>query len=274
LRYQPDIVHFSGHGDSIGQIQLLNHAGNRVPVPIPALSSLFKEFRSKIRCVILNACYAEKQAWTIADHIDCVIGMTGQIEDPAAITFAAAFYQALAHGQSVEKAFNLGVNQLELEQFADAKQPKLISKVGNPDQLYFDTANTGCLIHSANRTASCIRIKQIRPEELPAIESHQRLVTIGRAPKNTIQLEDDHVSWEQGQILMRYGGYYYQHLSGSCSSILRRKGEEYLLERGINEEIRLRNQDRLLIGDWAFVIEFDLVNEDSGYRTTKEADDE
>lgn len=120
------------------------------------------------------------------------------------------------------------------------------------------------------------RIKLVEQGSTPnplTFETTERFITIGRAPKNSIQIPNQQVSWEHGQIILMQGSYFYRHLSKSNPSILRRKGEEYLLEAKETEEIELRNQDRLTIGDRTFIIEFDLMNEDEGYITTAKGSD-
>lgn len=61
-----------------------------------------------LRCVVLNACFTASQAQAIAEHVDCVIGTTREIDDNDALAFSTAFYRALAHGKSVRTAFDLG----------------------------------------------------------------------------------------------------------------------------------------------------------------------
>jgi transcriptional regulator with XRE-family HTH domain len=119
------------------------------------------------------------------------------------------------------------------------------------------------------QTASCIRLFERGPAgKILRIESSDRLITIGRASKNTVHISDDTVSWEHGQIILMQGGYFYRHLSKTNPSILSRSGEKRLLRPGKNEEVLLQNQDRLTIGSTVFIIEFDLINEDKGYTTT------
>ena len=105
LRHKPDIVHFSGHGSESSEIILEDNDGNSQPVSSRALGQLFSVLKENIRCVILNACYSEQQAQAIAEHIDCVIGMSKAIGDKAAISFAAAFYQALGYGKDFKTGF-------------------------------------------------------------------------------------------------------------------------------------------------------------------------
>ena len=88
LRYKPDIVHFSGHGSEFSEIILEDSDGNSKPVTASALSRLFSLLKDNIQCVVLNACYSEVQAEAIAQHINCVVGMSGAIGDEAAISFS------------------------------------------------------------------------------------------------------------------------------------------------------------------------------------------
>jgi hypothetical protein len=139
LRHQPHIVHFSGHGSQSGQIILEDNSGTSHPVSASALGGLFSVFKDTIRCVVLNACYSEQQAQAIAEHVDCVIGMSEAIGDTAAIGFAMAFYQALGYGRNVQIAFQLGCNQIDLENLREQDTPRLIAHKSNPATLTFIT---------------------------------------------------------------------------------------------------------------------------------------
>lgn len=141
LRYEPDVVHFSGHGSSASEIILEDRSGESKPVSVRALSQLFSVLKDNIRCVILNACYSEPQAKAIAEHIDCVIGMSNAIEDEAAIKFSAAFYQALGYGRNVKTAFELGRNQIDLElnDLDEQDKPKLIALKSKPEEIVLVT---------------------------------------------------------------------------------------------------------------------------------------
>ncbi|WP_437754340.1 CHAT domain-containing protein [Sorangium sp. So ce1389] len=130
LRHRPAIVHFSGHGSSIGELILEDSAGNAKPVTTAALGSLFRILRRDVRCVLLNACFSEAQARAIAEHVDCVVGMTAAVDDDSAIAFAGAFYQALGYGESVQTAFDLGCGQIDLAGLANTDVPRLIEREG------------------------------------------------------------------------------------------------------------------------------------------------
>ncbi|NET61624.1 MAG: CHAT domain-containing protein [Symploca sp. SIO2E6] len=115
LRSKPQIVHFSGHGQRSGNLCFQDEIGKSKPVKPDDLASLFKLVTDQVNCVILNACYTEKQACAIAKHIPFVIGMSQSISDKAAIAFAVGFYSALGAQESVEKAYQSGCVQIRLE---------------------------------------------------------------------------------------------------------------------------------------------------------------
>ena len=137
LRHQPDIVHFSGHGSEASEIVLQDKTGESQTVPTRALEQLFAVLKDNIRCVVLNACYSKRQAQAIAEHIDGVIGMSKAIGDEAAINFAIAFYQALGYGQNLKTAFELGCNQINLQNLNEENTPKLIMKRKDPQEIVF-----------------------------------------------------------------------------------------------------------------------------------------
>ena len=105
--FEPDIVHFSGHGEGESGLVLEDAVGNPKLVPTEALANLF-ELYGNVDCVVLNACYSEVQAAAIAEHVPYVIGMSQAVGDRAALEFAVGFYDALGSGSSIERAFKLG----------------------------------------------------------------------------------------------------------------------------------------------------------------------
>ncbi|RLC82101.1 MAG: hypothetical protein DRJ03_19460 [Chloroflexi bacterium] len=270
LRHKPHIVHFSGHGSQSSEIVFQDDSGYGRPVSVRALSSLFSTLKDNIRCVVLNACYSENQAQVIAQHIECVVGMSRAITDPAAISFASSFYQALGFGRSIKTAFELGCGQIDIEGLSEQDTPKLLTLRSDPRNISFQSPSDRALQpESGMQTKSCIRIRQVETDgEASLVESQARFITIGRAPKSTMKISDPQVSWEHGQIILMHGTYYYHHISNTSPTTVQRKGESYLLRPGKHEDFPLRNQDRLIIGNIKLVIEFDLIAEDKGYTTT------
>ncbi len=125
LRYQPGIVHFSGHGEHDGLI-FEDDAGKMRLIDPAAVADLFRILNPKVRIVLLNACWSEAQAEQIAPYVDCVIGMTKPVGDQAAIQFALAFYRALGYGATVQAAFDFGINQIGLMGLKGAEIPVLL----------------------------------------------------------------------------------------------------------------------------------------------------
>jgi hypothetical protein len=93
-----------------------------------ALVNLFKLFKDRVECVLLNACYSEEQAKAIVKHIPFVIGMSDAIDDRVAIEFASAFYDALGAGKDVKFAYKIGINAIEIGGSTQADIPKLHCK--------------------------------------------------------------------------------------------------------------------------------------------------
>lgn len=126
LRHRPEIVHWSGHGDrrgvllleadpaapELGRYQQVETASTEQV--LHGLAGLFSLVRGKTRCAVLSFCHSEKAARTIAEHVDCVVGMSAALEDTAALQFSWAFYNALTLGYSVKAAFEAASAQLAL----------------------------------------------------------------------------------------------------------------------------------------------------------------
>ena len=113
LDYQPNIVHFCGHGAGEDGIVLEDDTGKMALVQTNALASMFKLFAKKgVECVILNACYSEVQADAISQYVNYVVGMNRAVGDKAAVAFAVAFYDGIAAGYEIEEAYDLGCSQM------------------------------------------------------------------------------------------------------------------------------------------------------------------
>ncbi len=128
LDIEPQIVHFSGHGAASHGLALENSLGQMQLVSTEALARLFKLLKSRVECVLLNACYSEVQAEAIHQHIDYVVSMNQVIGDRAAIKFTVGFYDALGAGRSIEDAFEFGCTAIELEGILESLTPVLKSR--------------------------------------------------------------------------------------------------------------------------------------------------
>jgi hypothetical protein len=120
--HNPQIIHFSGHGNGAEGLVLENELGRGQPVSTQALAGLFKLFPS-VRCVCLNACYSEVQAEEVCKYIPCVVGMNQAIGDKAAIQFAKGFYRALGAHRTFKEAYEFGLNAIDLQNIPDVSIP-------------------------------------------------------------------------------------------------------------------------------------------------------
>ncbi|WP_170319823.1 CHAT domain-containing protein [Polyangium spumosum] len=155
LEYEPDVVHFSGHGmvlraDAQGRLRatrefepldvepsaegakqgvilLEARDGKSAAVSVEALARLFGILKNQ-RCIVLNACFSALQAAAITEHVDWVIGMKRAINDESAIVFSVGFYQAIASGRTVEVAFELGCSLVTLCGLPGADIPELFGR--------------------------------------------------------------------------------------------------------------------------------------------------
>jgi len=134
--HQPQIVHFSGHGSPTGEILLMDDNRQMIPVSTQALKALFTTMKDNIRVIMLNACFSRVQAEALSEVIDCVIGMSKEIGDDAAITFAASFYRAIGFGRSVKQSFDQGNAAILLQGIPEADTPQLLVRSGiDPSKL-------------------------------------------------------------------------------------------------------------------------------------------
>ncbi len=128
LSFQPQIVHFSGHGAGEKGLVFEDETGQQKFVDAQALAGLFELCADEVECVLLNACYSEIQAKAIAQHIDYVIGMNQEIGDKAAIEFAVGFYDGLFNGTTFDKAYKWGRNAIQMASIPEHLTPQLLRK--------------------------------------------------------------------------------------------------------------------------------------------------
>lgn len=128
--FEPNIVHFVGHGDTNGEIVLEDESGRSRPLSPIALRSVFANFRQWLQIVVLNACYSDTQVRSLTEQVDAVIGMRYAVEDDTAIEFSASLYRAIGFGRSVEDAFNQAVSALLLHGLPGDRTPVITYRQG------------------------------------------------------------------------------------------------------------------------------------------------
>jgi hypothetical protein len=113
LRRGVDIWHYLGHGEE-SRLLFVDAAGRVAPVDAGELGQVLAG--EGVRLAVLNACQAGiggGQAASVAGAllragIPAVVAMQAPISVDAALAFAAAFYDAIAVGQGVDRALTAG----------------------------------------------------------------------------------------------------------------------------------------------------------------------
>ena len=124
-RFEPQVVHFSGHGAAAGLLFEDERTGSRL-VPREALVRELGLHAPPLQCVILNACHSDVHAAGVRLGVPYVITMRGEIGDAAAIEFTRGFYDALAaRPDDVRRAFALGCSRIDLKGLPDTDMPAL-----------------------------------------------------------------------------------------------------------------------------------------------------
>ncbi len=180
LDHEPNILHFSGHGEGEEGLIFEDETGQRKLVKADALARLFELFADEIECVVLNACYSDIQAKAIAEHIPYVVGMNKAIGDQAAIEFAIGFYDGLGAGKSVKFAYKLGCNSIEIAGIPERLTPQLLS---NAEAI--KTQKTNSTTSSQPNTANAEIIALWREK----LTHYQREEAITADPEKKFQLK-------------------------------------------------------------------------------------
>jgi CHAT domain-containing protein len=150
---RPTVIHFSGHGgnnasasqrgmhssrdidcariaENCSGLCLQDERGNPQWVTAHGMTMMLKAAAASARVVVLNACYSDLQASALRTVVDCVVGMTGAIDDEAARAFAVGFYRALGNRRSVGNAVEQAVATLAAKQLTDENLPRCRTRKG------------------------------------------------------------------------------------------------------------------------------------------------
>ncbi len=156
---RPGVVHFGGHGGWEAGVLLERGPGrtrvltwdeegtSETPHPTGAtalgrsarsvveLFAILDEVGERVPCVVLNACYSERQARALARHVGCVVGMSAAIDDGHAISFSEGFYRELFNGRAIDAAFRFGCQRIEAVHGAPGDVPRLLPGLARPEEI-------------------------------------------------------------------------------------------------------------------------------------------
>jgi CHAT domain-containing protein len=130
--YQPNVVHFSGHGGA-GSLSFdseddLATGSNQLDFSV--INDVISAIDNPPVMLVFNACDTLTGAEVFTDTVSAVLAMSGSIGDLAAVVFAPAFYAALSAGQSVKSALAQGKAMLKAQAVGDEDLPTLLLKAG------------------------------------------------------------------------------------------------------------------------------------------------
>jgi len=116
-RFRPHVVHFSGHSneDLIEFEADVDHRHEGVVVSADAFAHAVAATDEPPLLILLNSCHSAAQIdRLVAKVAPFAIGMSNDIDDIDAITYATQFYAAVAEGQSIRSAHLSGQAAVEL----------------------------------------------------------------------------------------------------------------------------------------------------------------
>jgi hypothetical protein len=121
-QHTPDILHFSGHASSVGNLVFQRDNDTPEEVAKDPITTVLEILGDSLKCIILNACYSQAQAREIVQKINCVvIGMPEKVMDDSAVKFSESFYDWIGLGKSIADAIRLSeydmgnMNKIEVE---------------------------------------------------------------------------------------------------------------------------------------------------------------
>lgn len=137
LKAPADVLHFSGHSTEDGSITMRSSDGRVVDLRPEGVAQVIGELSDRLRCVVLVACFSAELAERLREQIDVVVGMQSEVDDDAAIVFVTTFYNALALGHTVHRAFTVADGMMRA--YGDfTGEPVLYAKDGvDPRDLVF-----------------------------------------------------------------------------------------------------------------------------------------
>jgi hypothetical protein len=138
--HSPQFVHFCGHGAGEKGLVFQDEDGREQLISTEILARIFKTFAEEIHCTVLNACDSDRQAEAIGQQIQYVVGMSQPILDQAAHLFAVGFYKGLAAQKTIEQAYEMGCNAIQIwsetqSQTTQSRQYRKLATVGEDEDV-------------------------------------------------------------------------------------------------------------------------------------------
>lgn len=134
---QPQVVHFSGHGNEGGLLtdtgKIDDDASDELSYGL--LGRALDATDNPPDVVVLNSCQSSEAKDEVLPKVRFLVSMNVPISDIAAAAFAPQFYAALASGQSVQSAFKQGAVAVEAASISEAATPQLHANGADPAKV-------------------------------------------------------------------------------------------------------------------------------------------
>lgn len=111
-QHKPHILHISCHGTPEAELILSDGRGDEERIDAATFVELLEVLKDDLRLVVLNACHSAAITAKLLTAVDLALGMRGAVNDSSAVAFATAFYESIAAGDTVERGFRVGLNEL------------------------------------------------------------------------------------------------------------------------------------------------------------------
>lgn len=138
-QFDPQILHFSGHGGGSSLLLDNERAGEDGGdvLDFTMVARLLGATAAKVRLLVLAACDTVAGAEPLVAAKRSVIAMSDAVDDEAACAFSARFYKSLASGASVKHSLAQAKLLLEQNGYKDAELPTLITEDPKDEDLMF-----------------------------------------------------------------------------------------------------------------------------------------
>lgn len=138
-QFDPQILHFSGHGG--GSALLLDNErasqdGGEV-IDFAMVARLLASTSAKVKLLVLAACDTVTGAECLLGTGRSVVAMSDSIDDEAACAFSARFYKSLADGASIRNSLEQAKLLLDQKGYDDANLPTLLTSIGKDGDRKF-----------------------------------------------------------------------------------------------------------------------------------------
>ncbi len=106
---RPDILHISAHGGEDGRLALEDERGERHVIEAGTFVATLRATKIRPSLLVITACYSSELSDALLGIADCVVTGVGKIPYQSVVPFCGGFYGSLARGNSVEVAFEQGL---------------------------------------------------------------------------------------------------------------------------------------------------------------------